>query len=215
MIRTLIVDDQPLVREGLALILGSQPDIEIVGEASDGHQAVAAAATADLVLMDIRMPGMDGLEATRRILAGGPAAPKVLILTTFDLDEYVYAALRAGASGFLLKRSRREDLINAVRVVAAGDALLAPSVTRRLLSRFATQEPAPAARDERLAQLTEREIDVLKLIATGLSNTEIATALFVSEHTVKTHVSNLLSKTGLRDRVQAAILAFHTGLAQP
>ncbi|MFK4082978.1 response regulator [Kribbella sp. NPDC020789] len=209
-IKVMVVDDQDLVRDGIAMILDGQPDIEVVAQAVDGADAVRqAGAILDLgvVLMDIRMPVMDGLEATRR-LAGGP---RVLILTTFDLDEYVYDALRAGASGFLLKRSSRDELINAVRVIAAGDALLAPPVTRRLIDRFADTrlDPAVAAR---LDVLTAREREVLVLVAKGNSNAEVADELHLTEHTVKTHVSRMLAKLGLRDRVQAVILAYDAGL---
>lgn len=218
MIRVLIVDDQEPIRDGLGLILGGQPGIEVVGLAADGREAVRMAAAGeppDVVLMDIRMPGMDGIEATRSLLAAHPDGLRVLVLTTFDLDEYVYAALRAGASGFLLKRAPREELIGAVRVIAAGEALLAPSVTRRLLSRFTEQEADHPDADTRLAGLTDRETEVLRLIAAGMSNAEIAVHLVLSEHTVKTHVRNILTKTALRDRVQAAILAYDTGLVQP
>ncbi|NOL41493.1 response regulator transcription factor [Kribbella sandramycini] len=206
----MVVDDQDLVRDGIAMILDGQPDIEVVAQAVDGADAIRqAAAILDLavVLMDVRMPVMDGIEATRQ-LAGGP---RVLILTTFDLDEYVYDALRAGASGFLLKRSSRDELINAVRVIAGGDALLAPPVTRRLIDRFADTrlDPTVAAG---LDVLTAREREVLVLVAKGNSNAEIADELHLTEHTVKTHVSRMLSKLGLRDRVQAVILAYDAGL---
>ncbi|GAA1713808.1 response regulator transcription factor [Kribbella yunnanensis] len=209
-IKVMVVDDQDLVRDGIAMILDGQPDIEVVAQAVDGADAIRqAAAILDLavVLMDVRMPVMDGLEATRQ-LAGGP---RVLILTTFDLDEYVYDALRAGASGFLLKRSSRDELINAVRVIAAGDALLAPPVTRRLIDRFADTrlDPAVAAR---IDVLTAREREVLVLVAKGNSNAEVADELHLTEHTVKTHVSRMLAKLGLRDRVQAVILAYDAGL---
>ncbi|MET7278260.1 response regulator transcription factor [Kribbella sp. NPDC005582] len=209
-IKVMVVDDQDLVRDGIAMILDGQPDIEVVAQAVDGADAIRqAAAILDLavVLMDVRMPVMDGIEATRR-LAGGP---RVLILTTFDLDEYVYDALRAGASGFLLKRSSRDELINAVRVIAAGDALLAPPVTRRLIDRFADTrlDPAVAAR---IDVLTAREREVLVLVAKGNSNAEVADELHLTEHTVKTHVSRMLAKLGLRDRVQAVILAYDAGL---
>jgi DNA-binding NarL/FixJ family response regulator len=202
-IRVLVVDDQELVRSGFCVILDAADGITVVGEASNGQAAVAAVADSepDVVLMDIRMPGMDGLEATRLITRGSPAAPKVVILTTFDLDDYVYAALRAGASGFLLKDSPRHDLIAAVRVAAAGDALLAPSVTRRLIEVFARKPPEIAPSPARLASLTARERDVLMLLARGRSNSEIALRLFVGEATVKSHVGNLLAKLGLRDRV--------------
>jgi DNA-binding NarL/FixJ family response regulator len=199
------------------VILGAAEGIDVVGEAADGEQAVtlAAAVAPDVVLMDIRMPGMDGLEATRLITSDPAAAPKVVMLTTFDLDEYVYEALRAGASGFLLKDSPRHDLIAAVRAAAAGDALLAPSVTRRLIEAFARRPPETAPSPSRLASLTARERDVLLMLARGRSNAEIAAGLFVSEATVKTHVGNLLAKLGLRDRVQAVILAYETGIVVP
>ncbi|GAB3942905.1 response regulator transcription factor [Kribbella albertanoniae] len=209
-IKVMVVDDQDLVRDGIAMILDGQPDIEVVAQAVDGADAIRqAAAILDLavVLMDVRMPVMDGIEATRQ-LAGGP---RVLILTTFDLDEYVYDALRAGASGFLLKRSSRDELINAVRVIAAGDALLAPPVTRRLIDRFADTRLDPAVA-ERIDVLTAREREVLVLVAKGNSNAEVAEELHLTEHTVKTHVSRMLAKLGLRDRVQAVILAYDAGL---
>ena len=216
-LRVLIADDQALVRGGFGMILDAQPDITVVAEAADGAEAVLAAAEhdPDVVLMDVRMPTMDGIEATRRITAAGRA--RVLVLTTFDLDEYVYDALRAGASGFLLKDARREDLVAAVRVVAAGEALLAPSVTRRLIADVVNRATpaAPTVDDRRLAALTPREAESLKLVARGLSNAEIAAALFVTEHTVKTHVSSLLAKLGLRDRVQAVVLAYESGLVVP
>jgi DNA-binding NarL/FixJ family response regulator len=209
-IKVMVVDDQDLVRDGIAMILDGQPDIEVVAQATDGADAVRqAAAILDLavVLMDVRMPVMDGIEATRR-LAGGP---RVVILTTFDLDEYVYDALRAGASGFLLKRSSRDELINAVRVIAAGDALLAPPVTRRLIDRFAENQ-VDSEVVARLDALTAREREILVLVAKGNSNAEIAAELHLTEHTVKTHVSRMLAKTGARDRVQAVILAYNAGL---
>jgi DNA-binding NarL/FixJ family response regulator len=215
-IRVLVVDDQELVRSGFCVILDTAEGITVVGEAANGEAALATAAAhhPDVVLMDIRMPVMDGLEATR-LLTRGPAAPKVVMLTTFDLDEYVYEALRAGASGFLLKDSPRADLVSAVRAAAAGNALLAPSVTRRLIEAFARRPPETMPSPTRLASLTAREREVLVLLARGGSNTEIAAALFVSEATVKTHVGNLLAKLGLRDRVQAVILAYETGIVVP
>jgi DNA-binding NarL/FixJ family response regulator len=214
MIRVLLADDQGLVRAGFRMILRAEPDIEVVGEAGDGEEAVARAreTSPDVVLMDIRMPGVDGVEATRRIAQAG--GPRVLVLTTFDLDEYVYEALRAGASGFLLKDVPEEQLVAAIRVVAAGGSLFAPTVTRRLIEEFArrarTPEP-PAA----LEELTPRELEVLRLVARGLSNAEIAAELVVSEHTTKTHVASVLSKLGLRNRVQAVVLAYETGLVTP
>ncbi len=216
-IRVLVVDDQELVRAGFCVILDTADGIAVAGEAADGAAAVAQAAALrpDVVLMDVRMPGMDGLEATRLITTGSAGPPRVVMLTTFDLDDYVYQALRAGASGFLLKDSPRADLIAAVRAAAAGDALLAPSVTRRLIEAFARRPPEAAPSPARLASLTARERDVLLLLARGRSNAEIATALFVSEATVKTHVGNLLAKLGLRDRVQAVILAYETGMVVP
>jgi len=216
-IRVLVVDDQELVRSGFCVILDAADGITVIGEAANGEAAVSqvAARSPDVVLMDIRMPGMDGLEATRLITGGSRAAPKVVMLTTFDLDEYVYEALRAGASGFLLKDSPRHDLIAAVRAAAAGDALLAPSVTRRLIEVFARRPPETAPSPSRLASVTARERDVLLMLARGHSNAEIAADLFVSEATVKTHVGNLLAKLGLRDRVQAVILAYETGLVVP
>jgi DNA-binding NarL/FixJ family response regulator len=212
----LVADDQELVRAGFCVILEAA-GFTVAGEAADGAEAVALAASErpDVVLMDVRMPVMDGLEATRRIAASGADAPKVVILTTFDLDDYVYEALRAGASGFLLKDAPRADLVAAIRVAAAGDALLAPSVTRRLIEAFAARPAAVAPSPSRLASLTPRERDILMLVARGRSNTEIASDLVVSEATVKTHVGHLLAKLGLRDRVQAVILAYETGAITP
>jgi DNA-binding NarL/FixJ family response regulator len=215
-LRVVVADDQELVRAGFCVILEAA-GFEVVGEAADGAAAVALAVDArpDVVLMDIRMPVMDGLEATRQIIGDGAGAPKVVIVTTFDLDDYVYEALRAGASGFLLKDAPRADLIAAVRVAAAGDALLAPSVTRRLIEAFARRPASAAPAPSRLASLTRRERDILRLIARGGSNMEIARELVVSEATVKTHVGHLLAKLGLRDRVQAVILAYETGTVNP
>jgi DNA-binding NarL/FixJ family response regulator len=214
-IRVLIADDQAMVREGFSVLLGAQPDIEIAGEAVNGHDAVAKVAdlAPDVVLMDVRMPELSGLEATRMIT--GAHDTKVLVLTTFDLDEYVYEALRAGASGFLLKTASARALAEAVRVVAAGDALLAPSVTRRLIAEFARFGAPKAPSQTRIAQLTERETEVLVLIARGRSNAEIADTLVVAEQTVKTHVGRILTKLGLRDRTQAAVFAYETGLVSP
>jgi DNA-binding NarL/FixJ family response regulator len=213
-----IADDQMLVRSGFRMILNSA-GIQVVAEAADGKEAVGAVLKhkPDVVLMDIRMPGMDGLEATRRILASRPAdtAPRIIILTTFDLDQYVYAALAAGASGFLLKDVSPEQLIAAVQLVRAGDALLAPSITRRLVERFAPRAAAETAPGPGLSALTPRELEVLGLIARGLSNAELATALTLSEATVKTHVARILTKLGLRDRVQAVVLAYESGLVRP
>jgi DNA-binding NarL/FixJ family response regulator len=220
-VRILLVDDQPLLRTGFKLILEAEHDLTIVGEAGDGAAAVEATRTLmpDVVLMDIRMPGMDGIEATRRIVRdhAAPHDPRVLILTTFDLDEYVIEAVRAGASGFLLKDAPPEDLIAAIRIVADGDAIVAPSVTRRLLDRFATKLPSvrESGPPPGLESLTERERQVLGQVARGLSNAEIARELVVSETTIKTHVGNVLSKLGLRDRVQAVVYAYETGLTQP
>ena len=217
-IRVVIVDDQGMVRAGFTSLLAGEPDIEVVGDAADGEAAVAMVTRLqpDVTLMDIRMPVLDGIAATRRILADG-LATKVLVLTTFDLDEYVYDALRAGASGFLLKDAPAEELASAIRVVATGDALLAPVVTRRVIDAFVRRTPAPAqkATDERLGLLTPRELEVLGLMARGLSNAEIAADRFVTEHTVKTHVSSLLAKLDLRDRVQAVVLAYESGLVTP
>jgi DNA-binding NarL/FixJ family response regulator len=216
-VRVLIADDQALVRGGFRMILESQPDIEIVGEAEDGVQALALARELmpDVVLMDIRMPGIDGLEATRRLLLDGPGGVHVLVLTTFDADEYVYGALKAGAAGFLLKSAPPARLVEAIRMVASGEALLAPTITRRLIEDY-VRRPAPGARSPKeLEHLTDRELEVLKQIARGLSNTEIAGTLVVSEATVKTHVNRILQKLNLRDRVQAVVLAYETGLVQP
>jgi DNA-binding NarL/FixJ family response regulator len=208
-IRVVVADDQQIVRAGFGALLDTQPDLSVVATAADGREAVEAcrAHRPDVVLMDVRMPVMDGIEATRQV----SGAARVIVLTTFDLDEYVYASLSAGASGFLLKDVRAEQLFDAVRVVAAGEALLAPAVTRRLIGEFARRQPRPQTLDE----LTPREVDVLREIAEGLSNAEIASRLVVSEETVKTHVSRVLMKLGLRDRTQAVITAYETGLVVP
>jgi DNA-binding NarL/FixJ family response regulator len=210
-IRVLVADDQSMVRAGFRMLLSGQADIEVVAEASNGLEAVDKAARFDptVVLMDIRMPELDGLEATRRILAADDTA-RVLILTTFDLDEYVYEALRAGASGFVLKDEPPEQLLEAIRVVAGGDALLSPSITRRVIKQFArTPSPSPP---EQLGQLTERELGVFRLVARGLSNAEIGEELYISEATVKTHITHILQKLDLRDRVQAVVLAYEAGI---
>ncbi|MCX4568143.1 response regulator [Streptomyces albogriseolus] len=217
MIRVLIADDQQMVRQGFTVLLNTQPDIEVVGQAVNGIEAVGQVGelVPDVVLMDIRMPELGGIEATARITAVHPEV-KVLVLTTFDLDEYVYEALRAGASGFLLKDASAEQLAEAVRVVAAGDALLAPGVTRRLIAEFSRLDPRPRTPLRRkVGDLTERETEVLSLIAQGLSNAEIAVRLVVAEQTVKTHVGRILVKLGLRDRTQAAVFAYESGLVRP
>ncbi|GAB2827741.1 response regulator [Streptomyces daliensis] len=219
--RVIIVDDQAMVRAGFAALLAAQADIDVVGEAPDGVEGVELSRRAhpDVVLMDVRMPRMNGLEAARELLEPAPGVthrPKVLMLTTFDVDDYVYEALRAGASGFLLKDAPPADLISAVRVVAGGEALLAPSVTRRLIADFARQRPVPRERRSlQLNGLTERETEVLQLIARGQSNGEIAGSLVLAEQTVKTHVSRILTKLGLRDRAQAVIFAYESGLVAP
>ena len=215
MIKVFVVDDQQLVRAGFRMLLDSQPDIEVVGEAGDGAEAIEmlAATRADIVLMDVRMPRMDGVEATRRIRSGGDQAPAVVVLTTFDLDEYAFAAIKAGASGFMLKDALPQDLLAAVRNVYAGDAVVAPTTTRRLLEQFARYLPGADAPSHRaLATLTERERQVLELVAQGMSNAEIAAELVLSEATVKTHVGRTLAKTGLRDRVQLVVLAYEAGV---
>ncbi|MCX5309875.1 response regulator transcription factor [Streptomyces sp. NBC_00154] len=217
-IRVLIADDQVMVRQGFTVLLDAEPGIEVVGQAVDGLDAVSKVAelAPDVVLMDVRMPVLGGIEAARRITSPHDAQVKVLILTTFDLDEYVYEALRAGASGFLLKDASVEELVHAVRVVAAGDALLAPNITKRLIAEFSRMTAAPRAPlMDRVGDLTERETEVLSLIAQGLSNAEIATRLVVAEQTAKTHVSRILAKLGLRDRTQAAVFAYETGLVRP
>ena len=215
--RCLIADDQAMVREGFAAVLAAQPGLVVAGQAADGAEAVwqARQLRPDLVLMDVRMPVMDGLEATRQIMREPLPAPRVLMLTTFDLDEYVYAALRAGASGFLLKDATAAELVHAVRVVAAGEALLAPSVTRRLIADFARQPPSGPPFPQALGVLTQRETEVLRLIGRGLSNTEISGTLVIAEQTTKTHIGRILAKLGLRDRAQAVVLAYETGLVTP
>jgi DNA-binding NarL/FixJ family response regulator len=215
MIKVLLADDQSLVRAGFRMILRAEPDLDVVGEAADGREAVAKATThrPDVVLMDVRMPEMNGIEATRQI-ATGEGAPRVLVLTTFDRDEYVYEALRAGASAFLLKDAPEHQLLAAIRVVADGGSLFSPSVTRRLIEQFAAREAAPEP-PQALAELTARELEVLRLIARGLSNAEISERLVVSEHTTKTHVASILQKLGLRNRVQAVVLAYESGVVQP
>ncbi len=217
-ITVVIVDDQPLIRTGLRTMLGHAPDLEIVGEADDGEKAVALVRRhrPDVVLMDVRMPALDGIEATRRIAADPDLATvRVLMLTTFDLDDYVYAAIRAGASGFMLKDARPEDILSAVRVVAAGDALLAPSVTRRLISELAARPVDVPGPPVELAALTEREREVLALVGRGLSNAEIAERLYVSPATAKTHVSHIMTKLYARDRAQLVVLAYESGLVRP
>jgi DNA-binding NarL/FixJ family response regulator len=217
LIRILIVDDQAMVRTGFRMILESEEDIQIAGEAADGVEAIdqARALQPDVILMDIRMPRLDGLEATRRILDGASPTSKVLVLTTFDLDEYVYESLRAGASGFMLKDAPPEQLVDAIRIVASGDSLLAPSVTRRVIEGFVAGRPARDGPPPELDSLTARELEVLQALARGCSNAEIARELFVSETTVKTHVARVLQKLSLRDRVQAVVLAYESGLVQP
>ena len=214
-IRVVVADDQGMVRSGFTVLLNAQPDIEVIGEAVNGREAIARAADLhpDVILMDVRMPVLDGLQATREITAL-PDPPKILVLTTFDLDDYVYEALRSGASGFLLKDASANELADAVRLVAAGDAMLAPGVTRRLIAEFARMG-APRGPNRKLEGLTERESEVLALVARGLSNAEIAERLFVAEQTVKTHVSRILMKLGLRDRTQAVVIAYETGLVHP
>jgi DNA-binding NarL/FixJ family response regulator len=215
-VRVLLADDQALVRSGFRMILEARPEIEVVGEAEDGFEAIEGTRRLlpDVVLMDVRMPNLDGVEATRRLVARGTES-RILILTTFDLDEYVYEAIRAGASGFLLKDVRPQELVDAIHVIAKGDALLAPSITRRLLDRFAEQAPGEPVTPPQLESLTVRELEVLKLVARGWSNAELAEKLFLSETTVKTHVSSVLHKLGLRDRVQAVVMAYEAGLVRP
>ena len=216
-IRVLVVDDEQLVRSGLRSILEAQDDITVVGEADDGATAIDAAIrlSPDVVLMDIRMRSMDGLEATRALMARAPTPPKVVMLTTFDYDEYVYEALKAGASAFLLKDSPQEQLIAAVRVVTAGDALLHPSITKRLIEDFAARPTPRTGRPPELQDLSERELEVMRLVARGLSNEEIGAKLHLARDTVKTHVGRVLGKLGLRDRAQAIVMAYETGLVQP
>ena len=216
MIRTLIADDQELVRTGFRVVLEAEDDLEVVGEAEDGQQAIELARrlAPDVVLMDVRMPVLDGIAATRRIREGHETSARVLVLTTFDLDEHVYDALRAGASGFLLKDVRAAQLVEAIRTVAAGDALIAPSITKRLVAEFAAR-PQQLERPRELDDLTARELEVLKLVARGLSNAEIAAQLVVTEATVKTHLTRVLMKLRLRDRVQAVVLAYESGLVTP
>lgn len=213
-LRLLIVDDDALVRAGLRAVLGSEPDLEVVGEAGNGNEAISAASelAPDLVLMDIRMPEMDGLAATKSIVDGG--GPRVLILTTFELDEYVYEAMRVGASGFMLKRSTPEDLVTAVRIAVSGDSLVLPETMRRMVEQFATSGEAAAQVRKDIGRLTAREQDVLRLVAQGLSNVEIADQLFVSRETVKSHVTSILTKLGVRDRTQAVIAAYESGFVQ-
>ena len=215
MIRILVVDDQMLIRSGFRMILEVEEDFEVVGEAGDGIEAIkeAAETNPDVILMDIRMPNMDGVEATKQLVAKSDA--KVLILTTFDLDEYVFAAVRAGASGFLLKDAPPDDLVEAVRVVARGDALIEPRMTKRLLKEFAKRAPAQSATPASLSELTSREREVLVCVGKGMTNSEIATTLVISETTVKTHITHILTKLHLRDRVQAVVLAYESGLIAP
>ncbi len=214
-IRVLIADDQELVRTGFRAILNAEPDLDVVGEARDGREVIEAARRLrpEVVLTDIRMPNLDGIQATRRITAGDDS-PRVLILTTFDLDEYVYDALRAGASGFLLKDAAADDLLQAIRVIAAGEALLAPSITRRLIEDY-TRRPAPRRQPDALASLTTRELEVMRLLARGMPNTDIARELYLGDATVKTHIARIFTKLNLHDRAQAVVLAYETGLVQP
>jgi len=216
-IRLVLVDDQELVRTGFAMVVDSQDDMTVVGQAANGTQALDVVATTapDIVLMDVRMPVLDGVEATRRLLTRHPDGVRVIVLTTFDLDEHAYAALKAGASGFLLKDASAEDVLAAIRAVHAGDAVLAPPTTRRLIERVAPTLPGPCTGPDPLERLTEREREVLREVATGASNAEIAGRLFLSEATVKTHVGRLLGKLGLRDRVHAVVLAYEIGLVRP
>jgi len=215
-IRVVLVDDQALIRAGFKMILETEEDIEVVGEASDGEQAISMTRSArpDVVLMDVQMPTMDGLEATGHIVRDTNIPSRIVILTTFERDDYVFEALRAGASGFLLKNAPSEELVHAVRVVAAGDALLAPSVTRKVIEGF-IRRPAHRSNEVELRRLTERETEILQLLATGKSNSELAAHLFVGEGTIKTHVSSVLTKLGIRDRMQAVIFAYESGLIEP
>jgi DNA-binding NarL/FixJ family response regulator len=215
-VRVVLVDDQELIRTGFKMILETEDDIEVVGEASDGEQAISMTRSVrpDVVLMDVQMPTMDGLEATGRIVRDASIPSRIVILTTFERDDYVFEALRAGASGFLLKNAPPEELVHAVRVVAAGDALLAPSVTRKVIEGF-IRRPAHRSNEAELRRLTERETEILQLLATGKSNSELADHLFVGEGTIKTHVSSVLTKLGLRDRMQAVIFAYESGLIEP
>ena len=217
MIRVLVADDHALMRSGLRGMLDAESDIEVVGEAEDGAAAVDEAIRLhpDVVIMDIRMPRVDGIEATRRLMAQGDGAPRVLVLTTFDLDEYVFEALRAGAGGFMLKDAPPSQLTEGVRTVAAGESLLAPALTRRLIERYVKHPPTEAVRRERFGELTDRELEVVQLLTHGLSNAEIGDRLYLSEGTVKTHVTRVLQKLGVRDRVQAVVLAYESGLVQP
>jgi DNA-binding NarL/FixJ family response regulator len=216
-IRVVIADDQQLVRAGFRLILQTQPNIEVIGEAAGGEEVIAAAQALepDVILMDIRMPGTDGIDATRRILARDGNLIRIVILTTFDLDEYVYRALKAGASGFLLKDAPPDQLVAAIHMVGAGDALLAPSVTRRLIEAFTATEPIPLQQPGAIERLSAREADVFRLLVRGMSNLEIANELVVAETTVKSHVARILTKLDLRDRVQAVVLAYETGIIRP
>ncbi|GAA4284177.1 response regulator transcription factor [Brevibacterium daeguense] len=216
MIRVGLVDDQELVRTGLAMVIDAQDDMRVVGQAADGAAALdlVAATGCDVVLMDVRMPGIDGVEATARILQRHPDKPRIIVLTTYDLDDYAFAALKAGASGFLLKDAAAQDVLSAIRAVQAGDAVLAPSTTKRLLARVTRDLPAPSTEPDPLRLLTEREREVLLHIAKGAKNAEIAAALYLSEATIKSHVRRLLSKLGLRDRVQAVVLAYESGLVR-
>jgi len=216
-IRVLLADDQAVVRDGLKVILDAQEDIDVVGEAADGAEVIQLVRTRkpDVVVMDIRMPRVDGIEATRRLGDDDPTAPRVLVLTTFGEDQYIYEALRAGASGFLLKDAQRAELIDAVRIVAAGERVLSPDVTRRVIEQFVQRRPPASGTPAELAELTTRELDVTRLVARGLSNAEIADELVVSPGTVKSHVAHILLKLGLRDRIQVVVLAYETGLVQP